>query len=44
MRMLVADRSKLKHLAFDMISKQMIVQKVIRLPFEAIALDILVMS
>ena len=42
--MLVADRSKLKHLAFDMISKQLIVQKVIRLPFETMAIDILVVN
>lgn len=40
----MADRSKVKHLAFDMISKQMIVQKTIRLPFESIAVDIMIVE
>ena len=43
-RLVVADRSKVKHLAFDMISKQMIVQKTIRLPFESIAVDIMIVE
>ena len=40
-RMLVADKLKVKHLAFDMMNKQLFVQKVVRLPFESLAVNLL---
>lgn len=40
-RMLVADKTKVKHLAFDMMSQQLIVQKVVRLPFESLAVNLM---
>ena len=42
--MLVADRSRVKHIVYDMIQRQMSVQRTIKFPFESIAVDLLIVE